>query len=426
MASKPNDGAGCLGLVVGILIGGFALGSGLPAWIACSLAIAISVPVVAVFAHLVKQDQQRVAHLAEQDRQRVAHLAEQDRQRVEHDRRLRAIQMANIDTMGGLDFELYLQKLLISQGYSVSMTPRKDYGVDLVASRSNDKIAIQAKRYNTTVDLSAVNQVVGGMRHYGCNKTMVITNNHFRPSAKTLARSNSCILVDRDTLAEWIVEFQEADKMALPEVRSNVQPIVIVTVAPKRKENAVVVLFLFLGLIAVGAFFAVSIREARLTAWRADAAKKKPEPLAAAVPGSVAAAVLEDVRISIRYAAIGKVPLSGGGTSEGVYLAISVLVENKDPGRKVKYQTWAGDSFSTQLVTLKDDLGNSYKQIWLAQPTGRTTFDSVDPGKSVPDVLIFEVPITAAKTLKLELPGGNAGVQGVYRLPIPVSAIRRK
>jgi restriction system protein len=128
---------------------------------------------------------------------------------AKQNRRFRAIQIANIDAMPGIDFERYLQKLLSMQGYRVRMTPVSgDLGVDLVASRNGDNIAIQVKRYNTKVSRRAISDAVAGMQHYRGNKAMVITNNYFTPGAVTLARSTGCILADRDTLARWIVEFQ--------------------------------------------------------------------------------------------------------------------------------------------------------------------------------------------------------------------------
>ena len=126
-------------------------------------------------------------------------------------RKLRAIQIANIDSMTGVDFERYLQKLLTAQGYSVNITRATgDFGVDLVAARSNDKIAIQVKRYSGKISRHAISDAVAGMQHYRCTKAMVITNNYFTAGAVTLACSTGCLLVDRDTLVKWIVEFQNA------------------------------------------------------------------------------------------------------------------------------------------------------------------------------------------------------------------------
>lgn len=127
----------------------------------------------------------------------------------EVERRYKGIQIANIDSMTGIEFEQYLQRLLANQGYIVQVTQASgDLGVDLIASKDGDKIAIQAKRYSTNVSRRAISDAVAGMYHYDCNKAMVITNSYFSPGAKELAESTDCILVNRDTLAKWVNEFQ--------------------------------------------------------------------------------------------------------------------------------------------------------------------------------------------------------------------------
>jgi HJR/Mrr/RecB family endonuclease len=131
---------------------------------------------------------------------------------AEQNQRFRAIQIANIDSMTGMEFERYLRKLLTSQGYSVSITPGSgDLGVDLIAARGVDRIAIQVKRYNSKVSRRAISDAVAGMHHYKCNQAMVITNNTFTPGALTLARSTGCALIDRNTLSQWIVQLQNAN-----------------------------------------------------------------------------------------------------------------------------------------------------------------------------------------------------------------------
>ena len=127
----------------------------------------------------------------------------------ERNRRFQAIQIANVDQMTGIEFEVYLKKLLNTQGFDVHMTPGSgDLGVDLVASKAGDRIAIQVKRYQAKVSRRAISDAVAGMNHYKCNKAMVITNSYFTPGARSLAASTSCTLIDRDTLTTWIVEMQ--------------------------------------------------------------------------------------------------------------------------------------------------------------------------------------------------------------------------
>lgn len=126
------------------------------------------------------------------------------------DARVRAIQISNVDAMNGIEFEQYLDKLLTSQGYRVTSTPGSgDLGVDLVATLGPAKIAIQVKRHQRRVSRRAISDAVGGMQHYGCSRSMVITNNYFTPDAIKLASSTGCALVDRDLLSKWMVTFQD-------------------------------------------------------------------------------------------------------------------------------------------------------------------------------------------------------------------------
>jgi HJR/Mrr/RecB family endonuclease len=134
---------------------------------------------------------------------------------AQRNRRFRAIRIANIDSMTGVEFESYLKKLFSSRGYSVSMMGGSgDLGVDLIASRGAERVAIQVKRYSGAVSRRAISDAVAGMQHYRCNRAMVVTSSHFTPGALTLARSTNCTLVDRDTLAEWILELQTAEAQA--------------------------------------------------------------------------------------------------------------------------------------------------------------------------------------------------------------------
>jgi len=55
---------------------------------------------------------------------------------------------------------------------------------------------VQCKFYSHPVGVSAVQQVVGGMAYYDCDRAMVITNNTFTRQAKELAERNDVELLD--------------------------------------------------------------------------------------------------------------------------------------------------------------------------------------------------------------------------------------
>ena len=111
------------------------------------------------------------------------------------------LRFSGVDTMDGLVFEKYVANLLKQQGYSnISLTEQYDYGVDIIANRDGICWGIQVKRYSGLVKADAVRQVVTGLRLYGCDRAMVITNSEFRSVAVRLAESNDCVLIGRNEL----------------------------------------------------------------------------------------------------------------------------------------------------------------------------------------------------------------------------------
>lgn len=126
-------------------------------------------------------------------------------------RKLQALDIVASDTMDPLEFEVYVAKLLKHRGFSnVRLTERYDYGVDIVAEKDGVRWGVQVKRYSNIVKAEAVRQVVTALIRYKCTRAMVVTNSTFSRPAKELAADNNCMLVDRDILSEWIVQFQNS------------------------------------------------------------------------------------------------------------------------------------------------------------------------------------------------------------------------
>ncbi len=106
-----------------------------------------------------------------------------------------------INLLSGAEFETYVARMLQRCGWDVSGTPTTgDQGADLIASKGNRKIAIQIKRYTSSVGNSAVQEVVGAVRFYGTNEGCVITNSSFTPSARSLAQKNDIRLIEGSNL----------------------------------------------------------------------------------------------------------------------------------------------------------------------------------------------------------------------------------
>lgn len=134
----------------------------------------------------------------------------QQNQKAESDALQRAFTLSDVDNMDGIAFEHYVANLLRSEGYSKVEVSKAsgDFGVDITASKSSLRYAIQVKRYSGTVSRRAVSDAVAGKGHYSCDSAMVITNSYLSKQSKEFAASVRCEIVDRDILGEWILRFQ--------------------------------------------------------------------------------------------------------------------------------------------------------------------------------------------------------------------------
>jgi restriction system protein len=126
--------------------------------------------------------------------------------KLEREKALRS-GIKGIDVMQGTDFEKYLGGLFEDMGYKVEFTPATgDYGADLILRKGGKCIAVQAKRYKSTVGVSSVQQVYSAKSYYKANDAWVVTNNTFTKNACSLAKNNGVKLVDRGQLINFITK----------------------------------------------------------------------------------------------------------------------------------------------------------------------------------------------------------------------------
>jgi restriction system protein len=139
--------------------------------------------------------------------------------RRRHDLRYVLSDLAAIDRMSGVEFEEFVAAQLRIVGWSVTHTASTgDYGVDLIAKKDGTRMAVQCKRQAKAVGVAAVQQVVSGALHHGCNQTVVVTNQAFTKAARQLAITHRCRLVGREQVQIWA-------RIARPQVkRRQVQP----------------------------------------------------------------------------------------------------------------------------------------------------------------------------------------------------------
>lgn len=146
---------------------------------------------------------------------------------------------------------------------------------------------------------------------------------------------------------------------------------------------------------------------------------------------------VDDVVVQIKRVSVGKIKLKdgigGGGVSQDNLLKIDIEIANVSDTRKASYRTWGSHPFSLSITTekarLRDNFQNRYALVnfgALNEVEGSIkTAESIYPGKSVQDVLVFEEPIDKAEYLDLELPGDHIGKTESIRFRIPASMIQR-
>jgi regulator of protease activity HflC (stomatin/prohibitin superfamily) len=109
------------------------------------------------------------------------------------------------------------------------------------------------------------------------------------------------------------------------------------------------------------------------------------------------------------------------------YLWVKITIENKSKTKKCDYMGWSADIITIdKRASVHDELGNTYRRISFGitdkvvgqLPRG----DSIYPGKSLADVLVFEVPVDGAKELRLTLPAQQIRENEDVTFTIPVSA----
>lgn len=119
-----------------------------------------------------------------------------------------------IDNLTGYEFEEFLEAFFKELGYNVLERTSKsgDFGADLIINdNTNNKIAVQAKRYSNKVSPRAVQEVSGALGYYGCDKGLIVTNSYLTSSAKELAKRNRIECWEREELINKLSRLNSQD-----------------------------------------------------------------------------------------------------------------------------------------------------------------------------------------------------------------------
>jgi hypothetical protein len=89
------------------------------------------------------------------------------------------------------DYEHHVANLLRSEGWEASVTPhQRDHGVDIVAERGGERMAVQAKMFggsNRPVNAQVVMELYGAAAYADCANAMIATDGRVLPDAKEVA-----------------------------------------------------------------------------------------------------------------------------------------------------------------------------------------------------------------------------------------------
>lgn len=95
----------------------------------------------------------------------------------------------HMKSMTPAQFEKHIADLYENKGYQTKLTTRSyDYGVDVIATKLNERIAIQIKMYETRpVNYKDIMYLYAGKDFYDCNKGILITTGLCDPLAIKVA-----------------------------------------------------------------------------------------------------------------------------------------------------------------------------------------------------------------------------------------------
>jgi len=109
----------------------------------------------------------------------------------------------NFQNLSPYEFEEFIAEMFKKLGYRARKTSNSgDYGVDVIAEKNGEKLAIQVKRHKVSnkVGSPTVRDTLGSKHKIDADKTMIVTTSYFTQPAKEQARNSPIKLWDKDKL----------------------------------------------------------------------------------------------------------------------------------------------------------------------------------------------------------------------------------
>lgn len=137
--------------------------------------------------------------------------------------------LSQIDSLSGVEFENLLKTIFEKQGYEVELTKKShDYGADLILRKNNKLSVVQAKCYDRTVGIKAVQEIISAQKHYHAENMFVATNRYFSKDAIILASEHDVKLIDRDVIGLFVRKY-------LPQIELSQKKYVATNIAEKEE-----------------------------------------------------------------------------------------------------------------------------------------------------------------------------------------------
>jgi len=110
--------------------------------------------------------------------------------------------------LSGTDFEKLLYRLYETMGYAVQLTKTTgDQGGDLIITKKEKRIVVQAKHYQKPVSNKAIQEAVAAKGIYNCDSATVVTTSDFTDGALELAKANYVYLINGKKLRELLLYY---------------------------------------------------------------------------------------------------------------------------------------------------------------------------------------------------------------------------
>jgi restriction system protein len=126
----------------------------------------------------------------------------------------RAAVLHDVDAMDDGQFVAYAAELLKVQGYTVHKATRSaDWHADLLLTRGKTHLLCRLHHQAGRVDRKTVVGALAAMHAHGCTRAMVVANQPFTRAARYFARQNDCVLIDREGLANLVLQYRQGHRV---------------------------------------------------------------------------------------------------------------------------------------------------------------------------------------------------------------------